>query len=580
MPSVRIRRKHAYTSLRDQVASESAAASQAQAQRQRSASFLSASSLRPRSRSDALSSTGSPDYFPASNDPTDPSEFPSPRLSHVYRSVRHNSLSYRSGLPLSEQGSRPGLRDVFFEGRQSDLIVPDQSPHGRVGSALIAAAAGHDEENQFTAQDEDEDDHDSDSDSDSDEYSHHDDDVVEHLDVIDPQVATMSTLANAANAIMFPPVSLYSRKPVLVLPVTPHSGSAHSSADDLDRHVHHVLTKKDKFRRIMRGVWAFLKTPLGVVVGIYGVLVVFWGAAIVLFLLKWINLHNKDAQDQWIELSSQMCNTLFCITGLGLAPWRIIDTWRIYKIWWYKRRTKQLRRERGLPELYDSDDLPDPVYDPHYVHVLTDKEQADLHHQQKKFGKSQTWYRPHGTETHRAFPIGTALLICLLNFGNSFFQAMLTGCMWSLDRFERPAWTTGTLIPASFLCGVLSAVFISRGGQQTKRTERVEQCLRAALAREHELRHLDDDGDDGVHPVEGAAEKELTPSLRRAPGHKLEGSIPEENEPDPDVPTINGTQTSSEDGIARDKPTASADDLLDGRTSTRIDEEMFVPPRL
>ena len=89
---------------------------------------------------------------------------------------------------------------------------------------------------------------------------------------------------------------------------------------------------------------------------------------------------------------------LFCITGLGLAPWRILDTYRasfsgllnlqyvphldsgIYKIWWYKRRTKKLRRERGLPDLYDSDDLPDPVYDPYYVHVLTDKEQADLHH--------------------------------------------------------------------------------------------------------------------------------------------------------------------------------------------------------
>lgn len=48
-------------------------------------------------------------------------------------------------------------------------------------------------------------------------------------------------------------------------------------------------------------------------------------------------------------------------------------------------------------------------------------------------------------------------------------------------RFQRPAWTTGTLIPASFLCGIFAAVFIWRGGQKTKRVGEVEERLRAAL---------------------------------------------------------------------------------------------------
>ena len=48
-------------------------------------------------------------------------------------------------------------------------------------------------------------------------------------------------------------------------------------------------------------------------------------------------------------------------------------------------------------------------------------------------------------------------------------------------RFQRPAWSTGTLIPASFLCGIASAVFIWRGGQKTKRTKEVEERLRLAL---------------------------------------------------------------------------------------------------
>jgi hypothetical protein len=48
--------------------------------------------------------------------------------------------------------------------------------------------------------------------------------------------------------------------------------------------------------------------------------------------------------------------------------------------------------------------------------------------------------------------------------------------------FERPAWSTGILIPASFLCGIIAAVFIWRGGQKTKRTKQVEERLRLALS--------------------------------------------------------------------------------------------------
>ena len=35
---------------------------------------------------------------------------------------------------------------------------------------------------------------------------------------------------------------------------------------------------------------------------------VFWGAAIVFFLAKIINLHNKDKQGLWVEISSQVEN--------------------------------------------------------------------------------------------------------------------------------------------------------------------------------------------------------------------------------------------------------------------------------
>jgi len=51
---------------------------------------------------------------------------------------------------------------------------------------------------------------------------------------------------------------------------------------------------------MLKGLWAYLKTPMGFVVGIYGFLVVFWGAAIVLFLLGWIPTNSRNTQDIWI----------------------------------------------------------------------------------------------------------------------------------------------------------------------------------------------------------------------------------------------------------------------------------------
>jgi hypothetical protein len=66
---------------------------------------------------------------------------------------------------------------------------------------------------------------------------------------------------------------------------------------------------------------------------------------------------------------------------------------------------------------------------------------------------------------------------------------MLAGCMWGLDRFERPGWTTGVLIVAAFSCGIASGVLIWRGGKRTKRTERVEERLRRVLEMEEESQH-------------------------------------------------------------------------------------------
>jgi hypothetical protein len=56
--------------------------------------------------------------------------------------------------------------------------------------------------------------------------------------------------------------------------------------------------------------------------------IAFWGAAIVFFLAKFINFHNANTQGFWVEVSSQVENGLFTLTGIGLIPVRVIDTYR------------------------------------------------------------------------------------------------------------------------------------------------------------------------------------------------------------------------------------------------------------
>ncbi|TFK55975.1 hypothetical protein OE88DRAFT_1804760 [Heliocybe sulcata] len=481
MPSVRVRRG-TYSSLRDEPAYGTTLAS-----RRRPRGNTLAEIFFHRDASPEVDSGAAAGQLPNNSSlprtTSDPGALPPEQPVQSRSKVSHHILNgtWKSGRLMSRRadgsrtsiGSSSGNRLVAQQGSQVDVLVPEGEHAGRVNTALSLKST----RTSFASLDS----------------QHHEDDIIEHLDVIDPQIGAVSSLANTANAILIPPLPLFPRKPVVSLPASParttddvEKPPQDSHRNDLDYHVEDVLSKRQLFKRTMKGVWAFVKTPMGFITAVYGFLVAFWGAAIVIFLIKIINFHNANTQGFWVEVSSQVENGLFTVTGVGLIPFRAMDTYRIWRIWHYKRKTRKLRIQKGLPELVDEDDLPDPIYDVNYVHVLTEEEQADLHYQQIKFMKSQTWYRPHGTDTHRAFPINTALLICLLIDGNSFFQCILCGTMWGLNRFQRPAWSTGILIPASFLCGIFSGVFIWHGGQKTRRTEQVQERLRAALAAEDE----------------------------------------------------------------------------------------------
>ncbi len=384
--------------------------------------------------------------------------------------------------------------------------------------------------------------------------------LVDTLDVVDPGVSAASHLSNIGNSLMFPNIpGLYDRRPVIDLPAqevdpdaTSHEAQlqmeeglrlstlpARSARDPddlhLDAYVHELLTKKQKFKRAMQGVWAFLKTPIGVIAGIYGFLVVFGGAALVLFLVGAIPA--GDNKDYWVELFSQFENGLFTITGVGLIPWRLRDTYRMAWIAYYQHLTWRLRKKQGLPELADKNDIPSVAVaerkkkkhakkgkkhakkasttsasaqnaEDHSSSsdndssssdeedeanlplaadlVLTPQQAHKLHTLQTKFADSQSWYRPHETFTHHAFSINHALWITIFNDLNSLFQCLLCGYMWgyATHYHDRPAWSTGIFMPCSFLAGIAAGVFIWKGGEKSKKKSEVEEKLLAAFAKD------------------------------------------------------------------------------------------------
>lgn len=264
----------------------------------------------------------------------------------------------------------------------------------------------------------------------------HEDEVVDYLDVVDPEIATVTALQNVGNSIFFPPIPfLYNRRPTISLPsataregptpsVTPQHesrpddiemglrpGSRQQAADEdadtpkrngfasmrrvasmvpgmkkkqipatteeerrkhikewalmdederceLDEHVHLLLTKKAKFKRAARGFWRYVKTPHGFIITTYAFLITFWGTAICLFLLRWINVHNPARQRYWIEICDQILCALFAAVGLGFAPFRAVDTYRMVQIAHYHFLTYKRRKELNLPKLKDKNELP------------------------------------------------------------------------------------------------------------------------------------------------------------------------------------------------------------------------------
>ncbi|OGM51020.1 hypothetical protein ABOM_000074 [Aspergillus bombycis] len=186
-------------------------------------------------------------------------------------------------------------------------------------------------------------------------------------------------------------------------------------------------------------------TPMGILITIYALNIVAWGGMLFLLMCNAApamchpDCDSLDSSRRvWIEIDSQILNALFCVTGFGLAPWRIRDLY----FWGFWRLSRSERsRQRGLVRLADI----------HSSWFLRPREVMDM---------LPTTSSP--TKLDIAHPTPTALwkldVVVWGNMLNTVFQICLALCMWTMNRFNRPSWTTGLFVALACLVVGLAGV--------------------------------------------------------------------------------------------------------------------------
>jgi hypothetical protein len=161
-----------------------------------------------------------------------------------------------------------------------------------------------------------------------------------------------------------------------------------------------------------------------------------------------------------------------------------------------------LRSKLLLPDLQDHNDLPtgdrqdqsneDPEGQPRskeekqdqFVPVLSEKAQARLIYHQTKLAKSHTFYKPHETETHHAFPLRLLIAVVLLLDLHSCLQISLGICTWAVSAHRLPAAVTTTILCCSITTNILAGVLISIGDRRTRKQDVLERLLKQDLTGE------------------------------------------------------------------------------------------------
>lgn len=271
--------------------------------------------------------------------------------------------------------------------------------------------------------------------------------------------------------------------------------------DELNDHVRHMLhSRQSAMHRRLKAFGQYVRRPLGFLVTLYATLITLFGLAWVLFLIGWI--YVGDEQLYVINVIDNVLVALFAIVGDGMIPWRLVDTYHMAHIARYSLLTWKLRGRMAVPKLKDKNDLPSQTVQPDEpdqtdvdlesalnnaekeVSVLTPKQQSRLEHHQQRFAKSHTFYKPHETETHYAFPLRFLITIVVLLDLHSCLQLALGLCTWIIDYRVRPMAVTATILSCSIVVNITAGVFIMIGDRRTRKKEVVERMFRQDLTKE------------------------------------------------------------------------------------------------
>lgn len=310
---------------------------------------------------------------------------------------------------------------------------------------------------------------------------------------------------------------------------------------ELDDHVRHMLhSRRARFKRSMKGFGQYVSRPLGFLVTLYAVLITLFGLAWVLFMIGWI--YVGDRQEYIIHVVDSVLVALFAIMGDGLAPFRAMDTYRLFFIVRYTRiierakkgkfprKRARLQKQNIPPEVRESMDMNmmapgrvslsqapglvanhpqtqrssaevtaefPPLEDEQHqlreledgksdatedwMSVLTPKQQKRLIHHKKKMAKSHSFYKPQETFTHRAFPLSYLIAIVLLLDMHSCLQISLGATTWGIDyRTRNPAITT-VILCVSITANITAGLTISRGDKISRKKDVVKLLDRQAL---------------------------------------------------------------------------------------------------
>ncbi|CAF9910180.1 MAG: hypothetical protein GOMPHAMPRED_006985 [Gomphillus americanus] len=232
------------------------------------------------------------------------------------------------------------------------------------------------------------------------------------------------------------------------------------------------------------GFMAFVRftfTPLGFLIVLYGLNVVAWGGMLFLLLCNAspamcrlgdgsYDCNNIDSPRRvWVEIDSQILNALFCVTGFGLIPWRFRDLFYWIK-WRVGKKEDSLRKlagyHNGWFRLPNSDRL--PVRDFRKSILAEDLTNPALPLPLQKTPSSPlTGARAPATAFWKLDFVIWAFV------WNTFLQAVLSGFMWGLNRYDRPSWSTGLFVAMACIVAACGGVIQFTEGKKIKKVEGV-----------------------------------------------------------------------------------------------------------